>query len=98
MMTHTTNQPQFTLEELAHFNRCLFPATLEKLLVENGVDQGTAFMIQSWYKKNVHVGILGVYQEWAINDPELQQSINAMISSFVHPYRDNVPDKDPSPF
>lgn len=54
----------YTLAELAWFNRCLFPETLTKGLIAEGIDPSEARNTPRFYQKNVKMGILGLYQEW----------------------------------
>ncbi|MEJ6003704.1 hypothetical protein [Paucibacter soli] len=84
LMTASDNQaPKFSLEELAHFNRCLFPGDFERDLIQAGATAGAASALADWVRRNPQAGIVGVYQEFAIGDNDLQIIINRMLSSFI---------------
>jgi nicotinamide riboside kinase len=74
--------PSFTLEQLAHFNRTLFPSDFERDLIQEGIEDDDAFIYARYIKYNRECGILGLYQEF-ITDTELHGAINRIITKFV---------------
>lgn len=75
-----------TLAQLAHFNRCLFPANLEEELIRQGIDKHTAKSIRTMYAANVRMGVLGIYQEYIMSE-DVINALGRMIDKFItkHP-------------
>ena len=78
---------RYTLDEIAHFDRCLFPDDFQDSLIEEGADKYLALTISRWilHKRmgGSRIGVMDVYQEWAINDKDLGSAINRVIQKFI---------------
>lgn len=74
---------QFSISQIAHFNRCLFPGDFERDLIRHGVSASDALAYSTWLGRNRTAGIVGFYQEFAIDDPALASVVDALISEVV---------------
>lgn len=76
----------YTLEELAWFDRTLFPDDFYSDLVEAGMPELDARVISMWIKnelkKGRSVGIVNIYQEY-ITDPEYCNIFDKVVSNFL---------------
>ncbi len=73
----------FSLEDIALFNRCIFPADFKLDLRAYGVEWYDASDITSFLIRNPKAGIVGVYQEF-INDPKMVAILEQMVYDFIH--------------
>jgi len=87
----------FTLEQLSHFNRCMFPDDFEKDLISKGIDPAEAFFIKRWIIKcnqynsqnnNPPIGILQVYQEYG--NILVKDAIERILIDFVNKYQSDL--------
>jgi len=60
---------QFTIDQIAHFDRTLFPGDFEKDLMRHGVPEFSARFYGNYIARNRQAGIVGFYQEFVIHDP-----------------------------
>lgn len=74
-----------TLAQLAHFNRCLFPANLEEELIRQGIDKYTAKSIRAMYATNVRMGVLGIYQEYIMSE-DVTSALERMVDEHIARY------------
>jgi hypothetical protein len=76
----------FTLDQLAHFDRCLFPDTLLDGLVKHGVDADEAHSIVSMVNRKRRnggkFGTIDIYQEY-IQHPAITGALSAMVAEFL---------------
>jgi len=72
----------YTLSQLAHFDRCLFPIDFEEQLIEAGMDGIDAYVIAR--SPQVHKGIVAVYQEYVLG------CVNATDRAFFQSVFDKV--------
>lgn len=79
----------YTLKQLAHFDRCLFPDDFEKELIEEGVDANDAYFVSSAMKSYTRGGgrntIVGLYQMF-IDDEQLTSAFDRILVKFVEKY------------
>lgn len=77
----------YTLEQLAHFDRCMFTSWIAEKLEEQGVEpytvRGVENFIRSERVKDNNVGIIRLYQEF-ITDEDLTKALDAVVSAFVN--------------
>ena len=78
----------FSLDEIALFDRCLFPVEFKDELIEHGVDEGTAISICYFMKRHQNVGIVKVYQEFVLNtiDADEQRKFALAIDSILQKF------------
>lgn len=80
----------YTLAQLAHFDRCLFPDDLSVKLLDEGVHEYTVDGVERFIKnerrKGNNVGIIRLYQEF-ITDEELTKALDAVVCAFVTKYK-----------
>lgn len=78
-----------TLQQLAHFDRCIFPESFANDLVENGLDEMNAFSIEMFIvrqRKNGNmVGVIQIYQEF-ITDDNVTNAIEKVVKAFIEKY------------
>lgn len=78
---------KYSLSELAHFDRCLFPGNFRDDLVEAGVNELDANMVMFFIinkrREGNNVGIIQVYQEF-ISIPELTNIFDKVVNDFVN--------------
>lgn len=77
---------KYTLEQLAHFDRCLFPKDFKEDLIEAGLSEGKAELVEDalrWSKNTK--GIVQIYQDWH-NIPEVVDAIKIVLNKFVEKY------------
>ena len=79
-------EPSFTLEEFAHFDRCLFPGNLKEDLVAEGLDSYTARCVSDNLIREGKIGIVGLYQEY-INSEDIKDILFRLLSKHVENYR-----------
>lgn len=72
---------RYTLDQLAWFNRCLFPADLKAGLIKHGLESWDASYVVQHYVANTRIGVLGLYQEY-ITDPKVTQALDRMVADF----------------
>lgn len=76
----------YTLEQLAHFDRCLYPGDFKDDLIRVGVDVLDASAVMYFMKRKIRegisVGIVQIYQEY-ISDKELTNAFDKVVSEFV---------------
>lgn len=76
----------YTLEQLAHFDRCLYPGDFKDDLIRVGVDVLDASAVMYFMKRKsregISVGIVQIYQEY-ISDKELTNAFDKVVSEFV---------------
>lgn len=77
-MIHATT---YTLAQIAHFNRCLFPYDLIKGLTANGLSPMQASDIAQIYIDNPRMGIVGIYQEYILYK-DVTDALEKMLQSF----------------
>lgn len=79
----------YSLEQLAHFDRCLFPDNFRDDLLRQGINHSDAMMVINFIKsarhKNDHVGIVRVFQEFITID-ELTKAFDSIVAEFVATY------------
>jgi flavin-dependent dehydrogenase len=80
----------YTLEQLAHFDRCMFTSWLAEKLEEQGVEEHTVrgveqFISHERFKGN-NVGVIRLYQEF-ITDEELTKALDAVVYAFVNQHK-----------
>jgi hypothetical protein len=79
----------YTLEQLAHFDRCLFPDDFKKQLEKAGMPEHDALMVVQYMQRkrdsDLPVGIIHLYQEF-IMDEDLTKVFDAVVSEFVDRY------------
>lgn len=78
---------KYTLDQLAWFDRCLFPNDFaEKLHKVGGMDYDEAkwmkLSLRGMVKNNKKLTIVGIYQEWAVNCPEMQRCLQLVLEDF----------------
>ncbi|QDJ96267.1 hypothetical protein Xoosp13_80 [Xanthomonas phage Xoo-sp13] len=77
----------YTLEQLALFDRCLFPGDFQTQLMNVGMSGFQAAVISGFIESNRRkgnmVGIIQVYQEF-IDSEEITKAIDAVVSEFVN--------------
>lgn len=79
----------YTFEQLAWFNRCLYPDDFaDDLHKIGGMDANDAGLLKLSFRMHVKstgkgLDIVGIYQEYAINDKEMQKSICLVIDYFL---------------
>ncbi len=84
-------EPRYSLDELAHFNRCMFPGDFERELVEAGIEPGAA-AIYCWYFKDQdrralegfdnHRCVVGFYQAH-ISHKRLTDAVTTILEKFM---------------
>lgn len=78
---------KYTLDEIAHFDRCLFPGNFRDDLIEAGMNELDANMIMfsiiNKRRAGNDVGIIQVYQEF-ISTPELTNIFDKVVNNFVN--------------
>lgn len=82
----------YTLDQLAHFDRCLFPGDFRDELVSAGMQYGDALLIMWWIMQQRDlgrpVGIVNVYQEYVCTcvdagvEEHTRQVLNKVLSNF----------------
>ncbi len=84
----------YTLEQLALFDRCLFPGDFRDDLVDAGLDESTAFAVSRFIidrrriiyaatKSTGSVGIIEIYQEF-ITCKEIIDAIEKVVYDFCN--------------
>lgn len=76
----------YTLDQLAWYNRCLFPDNLYRDILEVGGDEGMAMDARNYVKRNPKAGILGLYQEY-ITDKEFIDVLEKLVYNFINSER-----------
>ena len=90
---------QYTLEQLAHFDRCLFPQSLaEDIARFDGIDKTDLEYFIShfrWIAKHEHGGLSAVslYQRY-INEKRFCEALDAVVSEFCQKH---LPVTEPQP-
>lgn len=78
---------RYSLEELAHFDRCLFPYDFRRDLISEGINGDKAEIISNFIKdKGTLCGIIHIYQVHARRDEELLNAIENILERFVEKY------------
>lgn len=79
---------RFTLEEIAHFDRCLYPGNFRDDCVEAGMCDIDAFGVASFIiskrRAGGSCGIIDVYQEY-INNKEIIAVLEKLMYDFTTP-------------
>lgn len=78
---------QYTLDQLAHFNRCLFPDDFARDMQQIGqMDPDQAFLLKMDLRARVHRGqnlnVLDLYQDYAIPDPTFRDCLERVLLDF----------------
>lgn len=83
---------EFTLEELAHFDRCLFPEDLERGLREAGLPEHDIpyFVTMFRAKDGTARHFMSLYQEY-ISDPAFIAALTRMVGMHVAKMRQHQP-------
>ncbi len=75
----------YTIDQIAHFDRCLFPYDLRDDLIRHGAPEGAANAICDWLVPRSRASIVSVYQEFVLtqhNDDGLAQAIDKTMEEF----------------
>lgn len=72
----------FTLEQIAWFDRCLFPDDFKQDLIKVGCPEIDATVISSYLKRNPSSSIVNIYQEF-ITDKDYTNYINQVLHNFI---------------
>ena len=75
----------YSLDQLAWFDRCLFPEDFKNSLIEVGASEHDAYAVFLFIcnerRKGNKVGIIGLYQEF-ITDTELCSKFETVVANF----------------
>ena len=81
-MENQDNLPAFTLENLAWFDRCIFPDDIEKDLLALGMNKFSAYHIKCYIKERKNlVGIIELFQVFGINGGD-KDILNKLVENF----------------
>lgn len=73
----------YTLDQLAWFNRCLFPDNLYRDILSVGGCMSMARDARNFVIRNPKAGILGLYQEY-ITDEEFIDVLEKLVYNFMN--------------
>lgn len=80
---------RFTLEELAHFDRCLYPDSLiEDLSNLDIFSDPQLFLYKTIFREKVPLHIIQLYQDF-IHNEKMLRALEIIVHSFVKKYRDD---------
>ena len=88
-------EQKFTLAQLAHFNRCLFPDDFRKDLERIGTDYETVLQLYWHVQRHRSAGVVGIYQTF-IRDKKCKKAILTLLTEHVakYPMDDDENDDD----
>lgn len=79
---------RFTLKELAHFDRCLYPDELiEALSSLNIYDEGDLIYFKMIFRSKAPLHIIKLYQEF-IRDEKMCRALEIIVNLFVSKHKE----------
>jgi hypothetical protein len=76
---------KFTLEQLAHFDRCLFPDDFAEEIGKAAGYNDNEILFLKLSLRGRKLSVINIYQEWILDD-QLCKALNSVLEDFCRKY------------